>query len=640
MKNHLPYFRFNNLMAPRAAVLLLVLSFLMTPALAITRYVDAARPDNNGDGLSWATAHKYLQTALAAAQSGDQIWVAQGTYKPTTSTTDREATMALKEGVAIYGGFTSGQMNLTDRNIDPETNNTILSGDIDNDGTLENNSYFIFVNNGALSSSAILDGFTLTGINTPTSFTRGGTIWLQSPSADTPCSPYIAHCLFRDNYAGNNGAASFVDGNSSPQFVNCTFRNNSTGVFPLYGAGGAIYISGGYGTTTKPQFINCAFQSNRAGFQGSAIRIDQGGGGGEATPTLINCSFQGQQRAGALAPGNAIYKAGSGPLAIMTNCIFWDNGSNAFSQNSRNTNVNVNASYCLFDAAMGNYPGTSNLTTTVNPFVSSTSTMLRPCSPAIDAGNDAAYEGPATDLANNPRTVRTIDMGAYEFQGAAPVPIQGILISGNTNITTGYGSNCTTLTASGGTGTFTYTWMPGNLTGASVQLCPTETTTYTVTATNSSGCSASQTVTVDVQDVRCGYGGVKMCLGGRELCVAQYLIPTYLRFGATIGGCNRPIPTRIGYELESQEPKLGLSLKAYPNPTLGRVMVEVQIEVAGTAQFDVLDLAGRSVEQRALPLTEGTHEVAFDLASRPAGSYLIRCRDAVGRQAVVRVHKQ
>ncbi|GAG47885.1 unnamed protein product, partial [marine sediment metagenome] len=45
-----------------------------------TIYVDANTPDNN-DGSSWAKAYKYLQDALADANSsGDvnEIWVAQG----------------------------------------------------------------------------------------------------------------------------------------------------------------------------------------------------------------------------------------------------------------------------------------------------------------------------------------------------------------------------------------------------------------------------------------------------------------------------------------------------------------------------------------------------------------------------------
>ncbi|RMF03524.1 MAG: DUF11 domain-containing protein, partial [Bacteroidetes bacterium] len=53
-------------------------------------------------------------------------------------------------------------------------------------------------------------------------------------------------------------------------------------------------------------------------------------------------------------------------------------------------------------------------------------------------------------------------------------------------------------TASGGTGTITYTWMPGNLSGASPTVSPLTTTTYTVTATDANGCTSTATQTVNV----------------------------------------------------------------------------------------------------------------------------------------------
>ncbi len=54
--------------------------------------------------------------------------------------------------------------------------------------------------------------------------------------------------------------------------------------------------------------------------------------------------------------------------------------------------------------------------------------------------------------------------------------------------------NFATLTASGAT---TYTWMPGGLTGSSINVSPTTTTTYTVTGTTA-GCSGTATATVTV----------------------------------------------------------------------------------------------------------------------------------------------
>ncbi|NMA45523.1 MAG: hypothetical protein GX945_03070 [Lentisphaerae bacterium] len=49
---------------------------------AAVLYVDAARPDDNGDGLSWATARKSLQAAVLAARDGETILVKAGCYAP------------------------------------------------------------------------------------------------------------------------------------------------------------------------------------------------------------------------------------------------------------------------------------------------------------------------------------------------------------------------------------------------------------------------------------------------------------------------------------------------------------------------------------------------------------------------------
>ena len=87
---------------------------------------------SNTDGCTWATAFTALQSALAIANSGDQIWVAAGTYYPDEGTGQtnnaRASTFQMKSGVAVYGGFAGGETLLSQRNSDPATNNTILSG--------------------------------------------------------------------------------------------------------------------------------------------------------------------------------------------------------------------------------------------------------------------------------------------------------------------------------------------------------------------------------------------------------------------------------------------------------------------------------------------------------------------------------
>ena len=60
-----------------------------------------------GDGSSWATAYKHLQDNVKVAEYGDEIWVAEGTYKPIRGgkTLDRTSPFVLVNGVGMYGGF-------------------------------------------------------------------------------------------------------------------------------------------------------------------------------------------------------------------------------------------------------------------------------------------------------------------------------------------------------------------------------------------------------------------------------------------------------------------------------------------------------------------------------------------------------
>ena len=43
-------------------------------------YVDGARADDNGDGLTWATAKKYIKSGISLMGSGDTLIINDGIY--------------------------------------------------------------------------------------------------------------------------------------------------------------------------------------------------------------------------------------------------------------------------------------------------------------------------------------------------------------------------------------------------------------------------------------------------------------------------------------------------------------------------------------------------------------------------------
>ena len=77
-------------------------------------------------------------------------------------TADRNGTFLIRPGVYIYGGFAGTETALNQRN--PAVHVTILSGDINYDGSLAGNSYHV-VTGASGTSGARLDGFTITGGN-------------------------------------------------------------------------------------------------------------------------------------------------------------------------------------------------------------------------------------------------------------------------------------------------------------------------------------------------------------------------------------------------------------------------------------------------------------------------------------------
>lgn len=83
----------------RLFTLVLCLAFAVGTAEAKTYYVNAKRPNNNGNGLKLATAKKTIQAAINLAKAGDTILVYPGEYAP-IKTQNKKITIKSKSGAS------------------------------------------------------------------------------------------------------------------------------------------------------------------------------------------------------------------------------------------------------------------------------------------------------------------------------------------------------------------------------------------------------------------------------------------------------------------------------------------------------------------------------------------------------------
>lgn len=252
--------------------LLLLAAFITLSAFSQTPDIYYVNHLQNGNGTSWENAYGTLQEALDAASPPAEIWVAEGTYSPTSTYDLNNEEVAfrhfrMKNGVAIYGGFTGYESYLGER--DWKQNQTVLSGTSKGEGI----SCHLFYNVGiALDETAVLDGFIVFGGRADLSDENGwhGTgggmlnapeITSGSPMTNmegveylegTESSPTVSNCIFISNKAVYGGGMANLFG-SNPTITNCSFLNN-----------GAVEGGGMYNYQSEPFVANCFFEENNS----------------------------------------------------------------------------------------------------------------------------------------------------------------------------------------------------------------------------------------------------------------------------------------------------------------------------------------------------------------------------------------
>ena len=260
-----------------------------------------------------------------------------------------------------------------------------------------------------------------------------------------------------------------------------------------------------------------------------------------------------------------------------------------------------------------------------------------------------------TDIHGNSASCTTTVTVQYQPTcSIATTPANNTYTGGNpNNIYLGYGPQSATITANatGGSG-FTYSWSPAaNLSCTNCQspvFTPTAAGnyTYTVTVTNSNGCSTTCTVSFCVLDARAkdnkgNYNGkVYLChvppgnnSNPQTLSISANAVPSHLgqHSGDRLGTCDVSCGSSAkpgrgnnegseeGHEHSMEELVAENGIKVYPNPNNG--MFTLNLPTTEEAQILISNVSGQVVYRNAV---SGTQKVSIDLSNNAQGIYMIQ----------------
>lgn len=321
---------------------------------AATFYVDASRPDDSGDGLSWSTAKQTIQAAVGRAAEQDLVLVTNGFYNlgfkvaADLDVADDSFEHLLRNRVCIEGAVTVRSVN------GPEV--TFIEGAADPSHSKGLGADAIRC--AYVAAGGVLDGFTLReGYSEKISDfypdeSGGGALLIDRGQ--------LNNCIVR-NCTGNWGGGIMVSYNSS--LNNCLVIDN----FGISDAGGVVAE---YGSTLR----NC---------------------------TIIN-NFSREGSGGAYLDES-----------VLVNSIVYNNESRDYAVDEWNLEAyeTIGITYVCSAPLV---PGIGNIDS-APLFKAADSGFLVASSPCINAGNNAEIRG-TFDLTGLPRILDSVvDLGCNEF---------------------------------------------------------------------------------------------------------------------------------------------------------------------------------------------------------------------------------
>jgi hypothetical protein len=300
-----------------------------------------------------------------------------------------------------------------------------------------------------------------------------------------------------------------------------------------------------------------------------------------------------------------------------------NNGVNINGATSSTYTATASGSYTVTITNSSGCTGTSSIISiTVNPL------------PLINAGPDqticsgtfttltgtgaASYtwdNGVVNGVAFTPSVTSTYTLTGTASNGCTNTDQVLIIVNQSPNIYAGpdqaicEGSSVT-LSGSGGTN---YAWSNAITNG--VSFVPVFTNTYTVTGTNSNGCTNTDQVTITVNEN--GFITID------DMAIDTYTLNgiTYTQSGSytqvipTVAGCDSIITLNLSLSY-TELSELSNDVRIYPNPT--RDVLHIEGVKLDDVLYEVLDASGRIVRQGHFELN------SINLASLQAGTYMLK----------------
>ena len=392
-----------------------------------------------------------VQGAINAANNGDTVLVAPGTYVENINFSGKAITVTSSGGAAqtvLDGGMSAPVVTFSGG----EGLNSVLNGLTLQNGRSTFASFYeaggIYVgsasptitNNVIQNNAACSDGGGISvGRGSP--LIQGNTIQNNTQSACSGGSggsgiaiggigsaQIIGNLIANNSWRSGNGGGISLNAAGTPTIRgNIITGNTATGVSPA-AQGGGIYAA----NNSNALIVQNLIYNNNAG-QGSGIYLSVSSG--DRGPLLVNNTIIGGSGSNL---GSALYAIGfDNQVVLFNNLLVGASGQNAVycdgtyqSQPPTFTNNNsFSASGTAFAGTCAGSAGQNGNVSADPLFVNSASDFhLQPTSPAIDAGTNAAPNLPQTDFGGNPRIldgnndcISTVDMGAYELVQSAAV---------------------------------------------------------------------------------------------------------------------------------------------------------------------------------------------------------------------------